>query len=94
MSEEQSKFTEELKIKGSELVERVKKLIAEGNVRKIVILKENGEVLFEVPMNAGVAVGGVLTMMAPVLAGLGAAAALLSNVRVRVERTDTDQDQE
>jgi hypothetical protein len=93
MSEEEKKFTEELKIKGSELVSRVKELIAEGNVRKIVVLKENGDVLFEVPMNAGVAVGGVLTMMAPVLAGLGAAAALLSNVRIRVERTDKDAEE-
>ena len=92
MSDEKKPFTEELKIAGSELVGRVKELIAEGNVRKIVVLKENGEVLFEVPMNAGVAVGGVLTMMAPVLAGLGAAAALLSNVRVKVERTNKDEE--
>ncbi len=92
MSDEKKGFNEELKMKGSELVGRVKELIAEGNVRKIVVLKENGEVLFEVPMNAGVAVGGILTMMAPVLAGLGAAAALLSNVRVRVERTDKDEE--
>ena len=93
MSEEKQAFTEELKIKGSELVGKVRELIAEGNVRKILLLRENGDVLFEVPMNAGVAVGGVLTMMAPVLAGLGAAAALLSNVRVKIERTDKDEDQ-
>ncbi len=92
MSEEKKAFTEELKIKGSELVGKVKELVAEGNVRKIVVLKENGDVLFEVPMNAGVALGGVLTMMAPVLAGLGAAAALLSSVRVRIERTDKDEE--
>ncbi|MBT3271887.1 MAG: DUF4342 domain-containing protein [Spirochaetales bacterium] len=93
MSEEKKAFTEELKIKGSELAGKVKELIAEGNVRKIVILKENGDVLLEVPMNAGVAVGGVLTMLAPVLAGLGAATALLTNVRVRIERTDKDEEQ-
>ena len=40
MSEEKKTFTEELKMKGSELVGRVKELIAEGNVRKIVILKK------------------------------------------------------
>ena len=92
MSEEKKTITEEFMIKGSELVGKVKELIAKGNVRKIVILKENGDVLFEVPMNTGVAVGGVLTMMAPVIAGLGAAAALLSNVRVKVERTDKDEE--
>lgn len=92
MAEEKKPFSEELMIKGSELVGRVKELIKEGNVRKIVVLKENGDVLFEVPMNTGVAVGGVLTMMAPVLAGLGAAAALLTNVRVKVERTDKNEE--
>ena len=92
MSEEKNDFSEELKVKGSELVGRVKELIAEGNVRKIVVLKEDGDVLFEVPMNAGVAVGGVFAMMAPVLAGLGAAAALLTNVRIKVERTDKDSE--
>ena len=50
MAEEKKPFTEELMIKGSELVGRVKELIAEGNVRKIVVLKENGDVLFEVPI--------------------------------------------
>ena len=86
-------FKEELRIKGSELVERVKELIAAGNVRRIIIRKENGDILFEVPMTAGVAVGGLLAVMAPVLAGLGAMAALVSHVRVEVIRTDKPGDE-
>lgn len=73
---------------GSELVERIKELIQQGNVRKIVIKKESGEILFEIPMNAGVAIGGALTLFAPVLAAIGAAAALLTRVRVEVIRKD------
>ncbi|KGE71930.1 DUF4342 domain-containing protein [Spirochaeta lutea] len=83
---------EEFKFNGSELVERIKELIHQGNVRKITIKKENGEVLFEIPVTAGVAVGGALTLFAPVLAAIGAAAALLTHVRVEVQRIDGHDD--
>jgi hypothetical protein len=77
---------EEVTLAGSELVEYVKRLIAEGNVRRLIIRKPSGEVLVEVPLTAGVAVSGALTLMAPVLAALGALAALLAQVRVEVVR--------
>jgi hypothetical protein len=79
---------EEVTLAGSELVEYVKRLIAEGNVRRLIIHKPSGEVLVEVPLTAGVAVSGALTLMAPVLAALGALAALLAQVRVEVVRDD------
>jgi len=79
---------EEVTLAGSELVEYVKRLIAEGNVRRLIIRKPSGEVLVEVPLTAGVAVSGALTLMAPVLAALGALAALLAQVRVEVVRDD------
>ena len=79
---------DEYQFSGSELVDRIKELIRQGNIRKIVIKKESGEVLFEIPMNAGVAIGGALTLFAPVLAAIGAAAALLTKVKVEVHRTD------
>ncbi len=81
-------FTEELKVKGSELVARIKELVKEGNVRKLTIKKETGEILFEIPLTAGVAVGGAVTLMAPVIAAIGAGAALLTNVRLEIHRTD------
>lgn len=89
----QRDWTEEIMVTGGELVDRVKKLVAEGNVRRLIIRKPDGESLLEVPLTAGVAVGGVMTVMAPVLAALGALAALLSEFKVEVVRVDdSDKD--
>ena len=81
-------WTDEILVAGSELVERIKKLVAEGNVRRLIIRKPNGESLLEIPLTAGVAVGGTVTILAPVLAALGALAALLAEFKVEVVRTD------
>jgi len=75
-------FKEEIKVSGQQLVETVKKLVHEANTRKITIKNEKGEVLFELPMTA-TAVGVILL---PVLAALGAVAALVSNCTVEVEK--------
>ena len=80
----QSTWTEEIVIAGNELVDRVKQLVAEGNVRRLIIRKSSGEAILEIPLTAGVAVGGVFTVMAPILAVLGTLAALLAEVKVEV----------
>lgn len=85
---EERTWIEEIEIAGSELVGRVKELIAEGNVRRLIIKKPNDDLLLEIPLTAGVAVGGVVTIMAPVLAALGAMAALLAKVKVQVVRVE------
>ena len=85
-------WTEEIEINAGELVDRVKKLIEEGNVRRLIIRKPNDEILLEVPLTAGVAVGGVVTFFAPVLAALGALAALLAEVKIQIVRTNGEQD--
>ena len=69
--------------KGGELLEQVKRLIAEGNVRRVVV-KQEGQVVAEFPLTVGV-VGAVL---APVLAAIGALAALLTRCTIEVERTE------
>lgn len=79
-------WTEEIQIAGHQLVERVKELIAEGNVRRLIIRSSDNTILLEVPLTTGVAVGGVFTIIAPVLAALGALAALLADVKVEVVR--------
>ena len=81
-------WTEELTVTGQELVERIKKLVAEGNVRRLIIRKPDGEALLEIPLTAGVVAGGAVTIVAPVLAALGALAALLAEFRVEVIHTD------
>lgn len=87
-AENQHTFTEQIEIAGSELVDRTKELIQEGNVRRLIIRNQDDEVLLEVPLTAGVAVGGVVTLIAPVLAALGAMAALLTHVKVEIVRTE------
>jgi hypothetical protein len=84
-------FTEVFEVAGSDLVERVKKLIAEGNVRRIIIRNEKGDSMLEIPLTAGVVVGGALAIVYPVLAALGALAALLANVKVEVVRSTSEK---
>ena len=78
--------TEEIVITGGELVETVKRVVAEGNIRRLIIKKADDEVLLEIPLTAGAVVSGALVIVAPVLAALGALAALLAQVKVVIER--------
>jgi len=84
--EDEHTWTENIEIAGSELVDRTKELIAEGNVRRLIIRNQDDEKLLEVPLTTGVVVGGALTVVAPILAALGAMAALLARVKVEVVR--------
>lgn len=81
-------WTEEFVIRAGELVDRVKELIESGNVRRIIIRNANDQILMEIPLTAGVAMGGALTIFLPVLAALGAMAALLADIKVQIIRSD------
>jgi hypothetical protein len=72
---------ETVKLQGSEILEKVKQIIHEGNARKVVIKQEN-RVVAEFPLTAGV----VGTLVAPVLAAIGALIALLKDCSIEVER--------
>jgi hypothetical protein len=87
---EEGTWIEEIEITGNQLVDYVKDLIHEGNVRRVIIRTSDDKTLLEVPLTAGVAVGGVLTVVTPVFAALGALAALLVNVKLQVVRLDTE----
>lgn len=69
-------------VKGDELLKKVKELIKEGNIRKISIIDKDGQTVVSFPMTVGV-VGAVF---APVLAAVGALAALISECTIKVER--------
>jgi len=77
-----TKRTEEFKVSGEDLLGKVKRLIAEGNVRRISIRDKKGKTLVELPLTIGV----VGTVLAPVLAAVGAIAALVSECTISVER--------
>ncbi len=77
-----SERTEEFKVSGAELLQKVKQLIAEGNVRKITIKDKDGKSLASFPLTLGV----VGALVAPVLAAVGAIAALIGECTISVER--------
>lgn len=78
------KTYEEFSIKGDDLLAKVKQLIAEGNVRRMIIKDKTNKTIIEIPLTIGL-VGIVL---APVLAAVGAIAALVTECTILVERTD------
>jgi DNA gyrase/topoisomerase IV subunit A len=80
-------FVEEVQVLGKDLVEKVKALVHEGNVRRIIVRDEHGNTFVEIPVTVA-AVGAVL---APVLAALSTIAALVSKFTVVVVRTDEKQ---
>ena len=73
---------EEFKVSGEELVEKIKEIIKEGNARKIIIKNENGESVAEFPLT----VGAIGALIAPILAAVGAMAALLTKCTIIVEK--------
>jgi hypothetical protein len=75
---------EEFQVKGEELLGKVKELVHEGNIRRVIIENEEGKTLVEIPLTLGV-VGALLL---PVAAAIGAIAAVVTDCTVRVERVD------
>ena len=77
-------YWEEANVAADDLISRVKSLIAEGNVRRIVVKNERNDTMLEIPVTAA-AVGALL---APYLAALGAIAAIVTRANIRIERRD------
>jgi len=80
---ESEKFT----VSGSQLVEKVKQLIREGNVRKVRLLHE-GRTIIEIPLTIGAPVVAAGILVAPLLAALGAFAALVTECTIEVEKIE------
>ena len=75
---------ESFKIHGENLLKKVKELIEEGNVRKVTITDKSGKELMSFPLTVGV----VGTLFAPVLAAVGALAALVGECTISIEREE------
>lgn len=73
---------EEFQVSADDLVHRVKDLIHEGNIRRILVRNEKGDTLLEIPVTVGV----IGALFAPYLAALGAIAALATRCTIAVER--------
>lgn len=83
-STERTVRTERLRVRGEQLLAKVRELVHEGNTRRIVILNEEGRALVELPLTLGV----VGAMLVPVWVAVGAMAALAADYTLLVERTE------
>ena len=77
-------FKEEFKVKGEELIGKVKELIHEGNVRRIIIKDNEGKTYLEIPVTIGI----IGALVAPILAAVGAVAAMVADLKIEVVRTE------
>jgi len=84
MSMDEKKPSDEFKVRGEDLLKKIKDLIHEGSIRRIIIKDEQGKPYLEIPMTLGV-VGVVL---APLWAAIGALAAMASNFTVEIVKRD------
>ncbi len=78
-------FTESFKVAADQLVDAIKQIIREGNVRRVII-KQDGRTVVEFPITVGV----IGTVFAPMLAAAGALAAVLTDCTIEVERTKSE----
>ncbi len=78
---------EKFTVSGSQLVDKVKQLIHEGNIRKVRLLHE-GRTVLEIPLSIGAPAAAIGIMVVPVLAALGAFAALVTECTIEVEKVE------
>jgi len=81
---------EKFTVAGSQLVEKIKQLIHEGNIRRVRVIHE-GRTLLEIPLSIGAPAAAIGIMAAPLLAALGAFAALVTECTIEVEKIDKSE---
>jgi hypothetical protein len=80
---------EEFKLSGSEVIDKIKELIHQGNIRRISLKDDSGKAILEIPLTLGV-VGAALM---PVLAAVGAVAALAAKLTIVVEKDEEEKEE-
>ena len=78
---------EKFTVEGSQVVEKIKELIHQGNIRRVRLIHK-GRPLIDIPLTVGVPVAAATVLAAPVLAELGAITALVTECTIEVERTE------
>lgn len=91
MNEQRSR-TEEFTLNGDEVVAKVRELINEGNIRRLILRNEDGKTLMEIPLSVGLVGGVAVVALAPILAAVGALAALVTRLSIVVERAAPEED--
>ncbi|MEO1290046.1 MAG: DUF4342 domain-containing protein, partial [Chloroflexota bacterium] len=82
--DDQDTIVEQVEVKGNELVDRVKELIEEGNVRRLIIRNAQDEVLMVLPLTATVVAGGAMLVFAPIIAAVGALGAFVAKLKLEI----------
>ena len=78
---------EKFTVSGSQLVEQIKQLISEGNIRRVRVIHK-GNTMLEIPLTIGAPAAVVVVLTAPLLAALGAFAALVTECTIEVEKIE------
>jgi len=86
MSEDNGNRYEDFKVRGEELLAKARELIREGNIRRLMIINEEGKTLIEIPLTVGV----IGAMFLPVWAAIGAIAAVVTDCTIRIEKNDEE----
>lgn len=85
-----TKKSNDIIVKGNELIAYIKNLIKEGNVRRLIIKTKSGKKVLETPLIAGIGVGGLLLVLAPLIVAISSFAAWASDFRVEVIRDENE----
>jgi hypothetical protein len=83
--------TEKFTVSGDELVAKIKKLVHEGNIRRVRVI-QGGRTILEIPLSVGAPAAALGILLSPVLAAIGAAAALITECTIEVEKIEEKTD--
>ena len=78
---------EKFTVSGSQVVDKIKQLIHEGNIRRVRVIHK-GNTILEIPLTVGASAAAVIALAAPILAALGAFAALVTECTIEVEKIE------
>jgi hypothetical protein len=81
---------EKFEVSGSQIIDKIKELIREGNVKRVRIIHD-GRLLVDIPLTVGASVAAATVIFAPVLAAVGAIAGVITNCTLEVEREDKQE---
>lgn len=86
-----TKKTSDIIVKGNELIAYIKRMIEKGNVSRFIIKKNSGKKILEISLTAGVGIGSLLFILAPVLVVISSVAAWFAEFRIEVIHADDDK---
>ena len=84
-------ITERFTVSGNELLEKVKELVRQGNIRRVRLIHD-GRALIDIPLTIGAPAAAVAVLAAPVLAAIAAFAALVTECTIEIEKEETSED--